>query len=209
MRQAKSPQGESPHARDYFGTSAICPPSTGDHKPRFLVEHPDPHQRAGTEHRRWRAGGKPLARCARQRPSQSPIPHRWSEPSRHLSKPSASPVAKMAHRKLCETSAPSASLYPERRRARYLSFAFASAAYRNRATITVMSSACSGVPAHSSAAFINASATTRGRDPCTYTAACCNLLIPNSSPYTFSGSTSPSLYPTSTESLGTSTRPSS
>src|SRR6202011_3922565 len=73
----------------------------------------------------------------------------------------------------------------------------------NRATITVISSACSALPAHSSAAVINDSATLLGDDACTRTAASCNLRIPNSSPYTFSGSTSPSLYPTSIASRGT------
>src|SRR6266568_1878918 len=54
--------------------------------------------------------------------------------------------------------------------------------YRSRATITVISSACSGVPAHSSAAAISDSATIRGAAPCTWTAASCKRRIPNSSP---------------------------
>src|SRR2546426_547516 len=43
--------------------------------------------------------------------------------------------------------------------------------YPNRATMTVMSSACSGVPAHSSAALIKESTTARSAAPCTRIAA--------------------------------------
>ena len=54
--------------------------------------------------------------------------------------------------------------------------------YFSRATITVISSACSALPAHSSAAVINDSATLLGGDACTRTAASCSRRIPNSSP---------------------------
>ena len=82
------------------------------------------------------------------------------------------------------------------------------ALHRIRATITVMSSACSGVPAQSSTACIIPSAIVLGVDPFSRIAASRSRVIPNSSPYTFSGSTNPSLYPISTAFGGTVSVPS-